>query len=471
MVFSSLEFLFLYLPITLLLYFAVPKQHLKWRNFILLLVSLVFYGWGEPVYVVLMCFSIALTYTCGYFCGKYRETAPRKAKISLLISIIVSLGILGFFKYTDFFIGNLNALLGLRIAKLELELPIGISFYTFQTMSYTIDVYMGQASVQTNVASYGAYVTLFPQLIAGPIIRYQDVDDMLRQRDENAALFASGVRTFLAGLGKKIFFANTAGALWESFKNVPVDQRTVVGCWMGVIFYTFQIYFDFSGYSDMAIGLGKMFGFRFLENFNYPYIAKSITDFWRRWHMSLSTWFREYVYFPLGGSRCAKWKVYRNLLAVWFLTGFWHGASWNYIIWGLYYFVLLVIEKTFLLKKLEKAPSFLQHLYTMFFVCIGWLIFVFEDSAAGLTYLLGMAGVSASSFADVGNLYDFLRNLPLIAVMAVACTPEPKRLFFRLYEKHGWFRPAAAVAGCLMLIVATAYLVDSSFNPFLYFRF
>jgi len=471
MVFSSLEFLFLYFPVMLAAYFAVPKKHLKWRNLVLLLVSLAFYGWGEPIYVFIMVFSICVDYTCGYFCGKYRETDPKKAKAALITSICINLFVLGFFKYTDFFISNINLIPGVNIKPLGLELPIGISFYTFQTMSYTIDVYLGQAKVQRNIASFGAYVTLFPQLIAGPIIRYQDIDDQLRERDENVWMFASGIRTFMAGLGKKIFFANTAGAMWEAFKNVPEDQRTVVGCWLGIIFYMFQIYFDFSGYSDMAIGLGKMLGFKFLENFNYPYIARNITDFWRRWHMSLSTWFREYVYFPLGGSRTTPLKTYRNIFVVWFCTGFWHGASWNYIIWGLYYFVLLVIEKTFLLKVLDRLPKFISHIYTLLFVLIGWLIFVFEDSSAGLVYFGNMLGQGTIAFADMGNLYDILRNLPFIAAMVIACTPYPKKLFYKLYEKHMWTRIAACVGCAAILLVGTAYLVDSSFNPFLYFRF
>ncbi len=471
MVFSSLEFLLLYLPVTLLVYFAVPPKHLKWRNFALLLVSLAFYGWGEPIYVGLMVFSIVLDYTCGHFCGKYRESNPKKAKLFLIVSVCANLALLGFFKYTDFFIANLNRIPGVNLRKLGLRLPIGISFYTFQTMSYTIDVYLGNAGVQNNIVSFGSYVTLFPQLIAGPIVRYQDVADMLNERHENVALFASGIRTFMAGLGKKIFFANAAGAVWESFRVIPEGQRTVFGCWFGILFYMFQIYFDFSGYSDMAIGLGKMFGFRFLENFNYPYIADSITDFWRRWHMSLSTWFREYVYFPLGGSRTTPLKTYRNLFAVWFLTGMWHGANWNYIIWGLYYFVLLVLEKTLLLKALKKVPAFVSHFYTLFFVLIGWLIFVFEDSAEGVSYFASMLGRGTAALMDTGNLYDLLRNLPFLAAMVVACTPYPRRLFYRLYPKFASARLVTSVSCAAILLCAMAYLADSSFNPFLYFRF
>lgn len=473
MVFSSLEFLFFYLPITLLLYFLVPPKYLKWRNFVLLATSLVFYGWGEPLYVFLMIFTIMVDYVAGYYVGKYLDTDRKKSKTVLIISIVINLGILGFFKYYDFFVMNLRMIPGLQeLPLLNLALPIGISFYTFQALSYVLDVYRRDARVQTNVASFGAYVTLYPQLIAGPIVRYQDVDDMLRKRDESSTLFASGVRTFLAGMGKKIFFANIAGQMWETFKVVPTAERTVVGCWIGLICYMFQIYFDFSGYSDMAIGLGKMIGFRFLENFNYPYIAKSITDFWRRWHMSLSTWFREYVYFPLGGSRVdKKWKVYRNLLIVWFLTGFWHGASWNYILWGLYYFALLVIEKAFIGDLLKKLPSFVQHLYTLFFVLFGWLLFVFEDLSAGMVWLGNMFGVGTYKFMDMSNVYDLTRNIVFFAVLAVACSSWPRKLFYKLYEKYNAARIGAFAGGVAIMVLCIAYLVDSSFNPFLYFRF
>lgn len=478
MVFSSLEFLFLYLPVTLIAYFAVPPKHLKWRNVVLFVVSLIFYGWGERIYVWLMLGSIILSYLCGLGIDKYKncpeptDKTRRLAKFYMILAVVINISILGFFKYYDFFVTNLRLIPGLQdLPLLGLSLPIGISFYTFQILSYDLDLYMGNAKVQYNIASFGAYVTLFPQLIAGPIVRYQDVDDMLRERDENVALMASGLRTFIAGFGKKILLANTAGALWDSFKNVPADERTVVGCWLGIVFYTFQIYFDFSAYSDMAIGLGKVFSFKFLENFNYPYIAKSITDFWRRWHMSLSTWFREYIYFPLGGSRTTTLKTYRNLFIVWFCTGFWHGASWNYIIWGLYYFVLLVIEKAFLLKRLQKAPVWVQHVYTLFFVFFGWLIFVFEDSAAGWVWLTNMFGVNTVAFISMANVYDILRNLVFIAIMCIAATPRPRNFFYRLYEKSAAARTCFACASFGILVLGVAYLVDSSFNPFLYFRF
>ena len=379
MVFSSLEFLFVFLPVTLLVYFCVPH---KVRNLVLLLFSLFFYGWGEPVYVFLMIFTILIDYLGGWFVGKWRDEKPRAAKAALVVSILINLGMLGFFKYYDFFVSNLARIPCFSsLQPLGLTLPIGISFYTFQSLSYVIDVYRRETDAQKNLLAFGTYVTLFPQLIAGPIVRYRDVDDQLTNRTESVALFASGVRTFLCGLAKKVLLANAAGQIFDSLK--AGEGVSAFGAWFGLLFYLFQIYFDFSGYSDMAVGLGKMFGFRFLENFDYPYIATSITDFWRRWHISLSTWFLEYVYIPLGGNRRGTLKTWRNLLIVWLCTGFWHGASWNYILWGLYYFVLLAIEKLFLYRALEKIPRFFRHAYTLLFVYFGWLLFTFEDGAAG----------------------------------------------------------------------------------------
>ncbi|MCL2099373.1 MAG: MBOAT family protein [Oscillospiraceae bacterium] len=473
MVFSSLEFLFLFYPVSILAYFLVPKKHLKWRNLVLLVVSLLFYSWGEPIYVFLMIFSISFDYVYGYNVAKYKLLGNDKvARRFVAASMITNICVLGFFKYADFFIENLSLIpVFSGLEPLGLTLPIGISFYTFQTMSYTIDVYRGDAGVQKNIVSFGAFVAMFPQLVAGPIVRYRHIDDQLRERDESIALFASGTRTFLAGLGKKIFFANVAGEMWEMLRDVPVDERTVAGAWIGLIFYAFQIYFDFSGYSDMAIGTGKMFGFKFLENFNYPYISKSITEFWRRWHISLSIWFRDYVYFPLGGSRCSKLKNFRNLLFVWFLTGFWHGASWNYILWGLYYFVLLVLEKAFLLKFIEKTPRFIQHFYTLLFVLFGWLLFVFEDLGAGAVHLGNMFGVGTAGFISQTNIYDITRNLLFFAVLITAATPLPKRLFHRFYENYKAAKIIAFAGGAAVLLFAVAYLVDSAFNPFLYFRF
>lgn len=470
MVFSSLEFLLAFLTVTLLVYFVVP---LKLRNIVLLMVSLIFYGWGEPVYVFLMIFTITVDYIFGLLVERaQKRDDPKRARLHLILSVVINLAILGFFKYYNFFVSNLRLIPGLDwLPLLDLELPIGISFYTFQALSYVIDVYRRDTGAQHNIASFGAYVTLYPQLIAGPIVRYKDVDDQLTVREHSVPLFAEGCRTFIAGMGKKILLANTAGQLWEYFRAIPTDERTVAAAWMGMLCYAFQIYFDFSGYSDMAIGLGKMIGFRFIENFDYPYISKSITEFWRRWHMSLSTWFRDYVYIPLGGNRCSKLKQLRNIFVVWFLTGFWHGASWNYILWGIYYFVLLMIEKTFLLDKLKKAPAFVSHIYTLFFILFGWLLFVFEDLSAGFVWLGNMFGVGTAAAISSGDIYNLVRNLIFFVILAVAATPLPKKLYRKLTEKSNSARIVASAGGIVMLLVCMAYLVDSSFNPFLYFRF
>lgn len=472
MVFSTLEFLFLYFIVAVGLYYLFPK---KWRNVWLLAISLVFYGWGEPIYVFLMVFTIIVDYVCGFVVDKYRND-KKKAKTALVVSIILNLAILGFFKYYDFIVGNIiNLIPGVDIPLLGLSLPIGISFYTFQAMSYVIDVYRGDANVQKKITSFGAYVTLFPQLIAGPIVRYKDVDDQMNERHESLDLFASGVRTFMAGLGKKILLANVAGQLWTNIQSAPDGERTVIAAWFGIICYSFQLYFDFSAYSDMAIGLGKMVGFRFLENFNYPYISTSITDFWRRWHISLSTWFRDNVYFPLGGSRCSKILNYRNLLVVWLLTGIWHGAYWNYIMWGLYYGIILMLEKGFLLKWLEKIPKFFRHVYSLIIVLFGWLIFVFEDSPAGWQYVKNMFGFEGAGFADMSDVYMLVRNLIFIVILVIGCTPLPKKIFYKLYfggeTKNKVWRVLVPVGCVALLAVCTAYMVDSSFNPFLYFRF
>ena len=470
MVFSSLIFLFAYLAVTLVLYYAVP---FKARNAVLFVVSLIFYGWGEPKYIVVMLFSILVAYIFGFFVGKYRESAPKKARAYLIVSILLNLSALLFFKYANFFIENLALIPGLSGLKpIEgLKLPVGISFYTFQIMSYTIDVYRGDARVQRRIVPFGAYVTLFPQLIAGPIVRYSDVDEQLTNRKETVDKFASGVQRFCAGLAKKVLLADTVYVLLGYYHDAFAFEQTVLGAWLIVILYTFQIYFDFSGYSDMAIGLGRMLGFEFLENFNYPYISKSITEFWRRWHISLSTWFREYVYIPLGGNRRGKLRQYRNIAVVWLLTGFWHGASWNFLLWGAYFCVLLIVEKLCLYKWLQKAPAVLAHLYTMFFVCISWLIFYFTDLGEGLTCLKAMFGVGVSSFATPTVVYDLLRYLPLLLICVLAATPLPKRLFDALKNRFVTMRYAQVLLIAGAFLVITAYLVDSTFSPFLYYRF
>ena len=467
MVFSSLTFLMLFLPSVLLIYFAVPRQG---KNAVLFIFSLLFYAWGEPIYVGLMIFSTVLDYTCGWLVEKYRGTS--KQKIGLLISVFTNLSLLFFFKYTDFFIGTINTVFGTGIAMLNLPLPIGISFYTFQTMSYTIDVYRGDAKVQKNILSFGAYVSLFPQLIAGPIVRYQDVADQLNERTHSFDRFGDGVKRFVTGLGKKVLLANNIGLLWDAISKTAAENLTTLAAWLGIIAFAFQIYFDFSGYSDMAIGLGKMFGFEFLENFNYSYTSKSVTEFWRRWHISLGTWFRDYIYIPLGGNRKGLPIQIRNIAIVWLLTGFWHGASWNYVLWGVFYGLLLMAEKLFLLKWLKKAPAFVGHIYTMFAVLFGWVLFAFEDFGKGIAFLKTMFG-GGSGFISNSTLYQILSYLPLLIVCLVAATPLAKKIYGKLSCKAGEVVlltvDSVRIAGIMLLSIA--YLISGSYNPFLYFRF
>jgi alginate O-acetyltransferase complex protein AlgI len=472
--FSSLEFLYLYLPLTLLLYFIAPPRR---RNFVLLLASLVFYGWGEPVNLVWMLFTIAVDEAAGLLIARYREN-ERRARGILVAALLVNLGLLAFFKYGNFILDNLRLIPALSsLPRLALTLPVGISFYTFQALSYVVDVYRREVRAQRDPVAFGAYVTLFPQLIAGPIVRYRDVDEQLTCRTHSVTMAASGIRTFVAGLAKKVLLANTAGELWASVRDLPTDRLTTAAAWLGIVFYTLQIYFDFSGYSDMAIGLGRVLGFRFPENFYYPLTARSLTDYWRRWHITLSSWFREYVYIPLGGNRRGTVRTYRNLLVVWTLTGLWHGASWNFVIWGLYFFVLLALERAFLGKWLERCPRVIGHAWTVVAVVFSFYIFVFDGSlatlspSAALAYLgvLFGAGGAAGQSASVG--YDLVRHLPFLTIAILGLTPLPKRLFWRLYER-GRGMDAVTVVLCVAgLLLCSAYLVDSTYNPFLYFRF
>ncbi len=499
MVFSSLLFLFAYLAVTLFLYYIIPNM--RYRNWVLFIVSMLFYGWGEPLYIIVMLASILEAYIFGFFIAKYRESNIKRARLFMTLSLCANLASLLFFKYCNFFIENLRLLPFLTdaIAPIEgLKLPIGISFYTFQIMSYTIDLYRGETDVQKNFVAFGTYVTLFPQLIAGPIVRYRDVDDQLMLRKETIDLFGSGTRRFVIGLAKKILIGDACAAYYEYFKATDALADTSAGAWMVMIFYTLHIYYDFSGYSDMAIGLGRMIGFRFLENFNYPYISKSITEFWRRWHMSLGTWFKEYVYIPLGGNRVGKLKQYRNIAIVWFLTGFWHGASWNYILWGVYFGIILMIEKTFLLKALKKTPAVVQHLYALLLIGFGWIIFSYTDAAAGLNCFGSLFGIGTSAFCTPTVGYQILHSLPLLLIAAVGSTPLPKKLWDKLCTVD-WIRigairedgteepvvmdePVTSVRAKTMAVVTTvltfaifmicvAYLVDSTFSPFLYFIF
>ncbi|MEG1501019.1 MAG: MBOAT family O-acyltransferase [Clostridiales bacterium] len=473
MVFSSLLFLFYFLPPVLIIYYLSPK---RFRNFILFIASLIFYAWGEPIYILIMFFSTMVDYIHGILVNKYLlRQEKKKARYAVISSVIINLTILAFFKYSDFLIANLNALLSLEIPLLMLPLPIGISFYTFQTMSYTIDIYRGDAKLQTNIIDFGAYVALFPQLIAGPIVRYKTVAEQFANRKENYDDFAYGIKRFLLGLGKKVLLANNIGLLWTAVSSQDPQTLPVLTAWLGIIAFSFQIYFDFSGYSDMAIGLGKMFGFSFLENFNYPYISRSITEFWRRWHISLGTWFKEYVYIPLGGNKKGPLKQIRNIFIVWFLTGFWHGASWNFLIWGIYFGLILMAEKLFLLKLLEKCPNFFRHFYTMFLVIISWAIFAHDSFSQGLNLLSALFGIYGNPLWDNQSLYLLYNNLILLLILVFASTSLPKKLWHNLQSK--WQKIPALLSGgeyiylLLIFLISIAFLVDASYNPFLYFRF
>lgn len=456
--------MFAYLPLTLLIYYIVPR---KGRNIFLFFNNLVFYGWGEPKLVFLMLFNILFNYLGGFLVDKFRQDAKKK-KLFLILTCILDIGILAVFKYTGMITETLNMLPFLNIPELQISLPIGISFYTFQTMSYVIDVYRDDAPVSKNFINFGTYVALFPQLIAGPIVRYRDVAYQLTHRRESLEQFTKGVKLFLVGMGKKVLIANQMGILADSL--LAENARSgVLGTWVGIIAYTFQIYFDFSGYSDMACGLGNMLGFEFLKNFDYPYISKSITEFWRRWHISLSTWFKEYVYIPLGGNRKGVKRQIINLLIVWGLTGLWHGASYNFILWGLYYGLLLILEKFVLKRFLDKLPPALQHVYTMFIVIIGWGLFYFTD--------ISQLGAFVANLFNFGNglcsntaLNMILSYLPLLVAAAVASTPVGAKLYNQIKDRSWAWAPETVYCAAVLLI-STASMVNQSYNPFLYFRF
>lgn len=467
MLFSSQVFLYFFLPITLIVYYLSPK---RFRNFILLIASLIFYAWGEPVYILIMLFSTIFNYVTGLLIDKFQKKNQHKyAKIVLIVSVVGNLAILGFFKYSDFLISNINSLFNLNISLLAIALPIGISFYTFQTMSYTIDVYKQNVKAQKNFISFATYVTLFPQLIAGPIVKYRDVSESLENRKENITDFSEGIKCFIIGLFKKVMIANNVGFIWESIHSLPYSEISLSLAWFGAICYSLQIYYDFSGYSDMAIGLGKMFGFHFLENFNYPYIAKSITDFWRRWHISLSSWFKEYVYIPLGGSRKTIARTVINLLIVWFLTGLWHGASWNFVVWGLYFGVLLIIEKFVLKKVLDKMPSYIGHLYTLFFVIISWVIFACPTLEDGLNYISIMFNFN-NEIISTESIYLISTHFVLFIIAIIGCTPIFKKIKEKL--KNNKIFMIIEIIICLVLFfISLSFLVGSTYNSFLYFRF
>lgn len=472
MVFSSLIFLFRFLPLILLIYYIVPG---KFKNMVLLSGSLVFYAWSEPKYVLIMIFSTLVNYIFGILIEDFKKKDKISAsKYMVVASVIINLSVLGFFKYADLLINTANKLTGSGFHLLEIALPVGVSFYTFQTMSYTIDVYRGNVAAQRNIITFGTYVTMFPQLIAGPIVKYKSVADELNNRKGNIDTFADGIGRFITGLGKKVLLANNIGNLWDTIKAVNPENMSVLSAWLGIIAFTFQIYFDFSGYSDMAIGLGKMFGFNFEENFNYPYISKSVTEFFRRWHISLGTWFREYVYIPLGGNRCSTYKHIRNILVVWILTGLWHGASYNFMLWGLYYGVILILEKIFLKKYIDRLPAFIQHIYTLLIVITGWVIFSFEDMGQLGRYLKTMFNVTGGEIYDAQSIYLLYTHVVLLIILIVASTPAAKKLVNRLFEIIKSEAVKTVLANVFYVVVfamVIAYLVDSSYNPFLYFRF
>ena len=459
MLFSGLTFLYYFLPAVLIAYFLVPDG---WKNGVLLFFSLFFYTWGEPKLALLMVVTILVFYLCGLAIGRANSQAAKKRW--MIVSVAIGLGLLGLFKYADFFIGSVNAVTGLSLPLLHLALPIGISFYTFQCISYTVDVYRGDAAAQKNLISFGCYVSLFPQLIAGPIVRYTDVARELEGRTHSMEAFTLGLRRFLFGLGKKVLLANQFGALTTLYRDSKA--QSVLYCWLYALAFALQIYFDFSGYSDMAIGLGQIFGFRFPENFNYPYLSRSITEFWRRWHMTLGGWFRDYVYIPLGGNRVTRPRWFLNILAVWMLTGLWHGASWNFVLWGLVFAVFLLLEKG--IPGLRRLPKGLSNAYVMLVVVLSFVLFNAESISQAGADLAGMFGMAGLPLVTTESLYQ-LKSFAILFLMGIfGATPWPKKWGEAMAQKAPWLDAAAMLA---LLLVCTAYLVDGSFNPFLYFRF
>lgn len=468
MLFSSIVFLFSFLPVVMILYYLLP---VRFRNVILLLASLVFYAWGEPVYLFLMLLSILFNYFSGLDIARNLQD-KRAAKRSLVFNLIINLAVLGFFKYEGFVLDTLNGILPVHISYHALPLPIGISFYTFQILSYIIDVYRGNVKVQTNLPNFALYVTMFPQLIAGPIVQYADVDEQLASREVSRTKFGEGSMYFIRGLAKKVLLANTSGMIFTEVSGLAKGNIAVMTAWLGAFAYMFQIYFDFSGYSDMAIGLGKMFGFEFNMNFNYPYVSKSITEFWRRWHISLSSWFRDYVYIPLGGNRVSKIKHIRNLLIVWFLTGLWHGAAWNFVAWGLYYGVILIIEKYLLSPVLDRLPDVVRHIYSIVLVVIGWVLFFSSSFGQAADYIRVMFGAGAHGFADRESMYLLTSNLILWLILIFGSTPLVHFRYEHMLRTKKWNTTIInSVVYAALFIVCIAYLVTETYNPFLYFRF
>lgn len=475
MVFSSLTFLYLFLPFVLVFYYIMPRQL---RNLFILITGLFFYAWGEPIYVFIMIASTLIDYFAGLVIYKFGGNKTTR-RLALIVSVVMNLSLLGFFKYSNFIVENINNLFHTSFGAPTALLPIGISFFTFQSMSYTIDLYRGNIEVQKNPITFAAFVTLFPQIVAGPIVRYEDVAAELKERHLDLDTIWHGIIRFCAGIGKKVLIANNIGTLWDSVKVMDINTVPVATAWLGIAAYTLQIYFDFSGYSDMAIGLGEMLGFHFPENFNYPYMSKSISEFWRRWHITLSEWFKSYVYFPLGGSRKGFGRTIFNTAVVWLLTGIWHGASWNFITWGVMYGILIIIEKlviTLLKKKnkeyiLDKIPGFIKHIYSMLFVMLGWVLFDTKDLPTAFSYMKRMFSFG-STFADEHTVY-FLMNFGLLFVIAIiGCTSLVKNLAQKFTAKvPSCSHVLSVVYMIVIMLIATSYLVDASYNPFLYFNF
>ena len=465
MVFSSIVFLYIFLPIMLLIYFIVPN---KLKNAVMIVASLIFFAWGEIKYIFIMLLLAVMDYICGQKINKYWEDKNKK-RLFLFIDVGVNLLILFFFKYADFIITNINNITNLNIPLLNIPLPIGVSFNTFQSLSYIIDVYRGTVKCEKSFYNYLTYTTLFPQIIAGPIVRYETVDEELETKNISIDNFTQGIKRFIIGLGKKVLIANNIGELWNLIEVGNYENLTFVLAWFGIIAFALQIYFDFSGYSDMAIGLAKIFGMDFNENFNFPYISKSITEFWRRWHITLSSWFRDYIYIPLGGNRKGIIKQIRNIIIVWFLTGAWHGALWNFILWGLYFGIILILEKIFILKILDKSKNIFKHIYSIILILIGWVIFAFEDLSKIGIYLQAMLDIN--NFINNETLY-YLRNYFFITIIGIICsTTIVKKFIEKLNKSNNWSKILEVIIYMLILFLCTANLVSDTFNPFLYFRF
>ena len=467
MLFSSVTFIFYFLPITFILYYIVPN---KFKNSILLVASMIFYAWGGLLYFPLLLFSIIVNYILGLKIDKYKDNKGKDRRI-LIYSIIFNILFLGVFKYSNFLVDNINILFNTSFNIPTIPLPIGISFYTFQAMSYVIDIYRKDGKVQKNIFNLALYISMFPQLVAGPIVRYETVDKQITERSYSFYKFNFGLERFIKGLFKKVIISNTIGELASLIYALPNSEMTVITAWIGAIAYTFQIYFDFSGYSDMAIGLGKMLGFDFLENFNYPYISKSVSEFWRRWHISLGSWFRDYVYIPLGGSRIGTVKLYRNLAIVWIITGIWHGASWNFILWGVYFGIFIILERAFLQKVLNKLPSILQHIYLMIIVIFGWVLFSQSDISSTVEYIKVMLGIGKYSIFNEYTMF-YIRQYWIVMLVAIIVSMP---ILTKIKDLNIKIRKYIALAKPILVIISfalvTIYLVNSTFNPFIYFNF